>query len=141
MHKELEPHLVCQQSITGIGKPLARASGRVPREVRNLTDDRQEGEAVIGRKPRKHLVPINQRPSNGGRWGLSGRSVREKFHVGVNTVGENQHKTINQARQSFGSVVSTVATHLAIVGRGFGSVPSVVIFKVAMHNPSFKRDA
>lgn len=87
-------------------------------------------------RPTHYLVPSNQRPFNSGRWALSGRSSMEKHHVGVFTVGECQRKTTNQALQSSGSVASAVATHLAIVGRGFGSVPSVVFIRAVYERGS-----
>src|SRR5690606_12969869 len=99
MHKELEPYPLLPRETR---QTLARAYVRAPREACYFTDGRQEGEAVTGRKPGKHLVPINQRPSNSGCWRVNGRSFTEKYHVGVNAVGENRHETTNQARQSFG---------------------------------------
>ena len=46
----------------------------IPAGLANLRQGSQEGEDVTGRKPGKHLVAANQRPSNGGRWSFSGRS-------------------------------------------------------------------
>ena len=122
--KKLEPHPGC---LLNSRKTLARAPGRVPREARNLTDGRQEGEAVTGRNPGKHLVPINQRPSNGGCWRVNSRSFTEKIHVGVQAVGESHRKATHKARQSFGGFVAHgVAIHLSVVGRGEISGPTIV---------------
>lgn len=127
MHKELERHPLLPRETR---QTLARAYGRVPREASYFTDGRQDGQAVNGRKPCKDVVPTNQHSPNGGCWALSARSFKGTSNDRVCVFGENQYKTTNQALQSFGSVASTVATHLAIVGRGFCLVPSVVLFKV-----------
>ena len=95
---------------------------------------------MVGGQEGKNLVTTNQHSLNGECWALGARSIKEIKNDRVCVFGENQHKTTNQALQSFGSIVSAVATHLAIVGRGFGLAPSLVLFKVAMHNPSIKRD-
>ena len=61
----------------------------LPAVLANLRHGGQEGEDVTGRKPGKHLVTTNQRPSNSGRWGPGDRSFMEINHVGVFAVGEN----------------------------------------------------
>ena len=95
---------------------------------------------MVGGQEGENLVTTNQHSINSECWALGACSIKEIKNDRVCVFGENQHKTTNQALQSFGSVASTVATHLAIVGRGFCLVPPVVLFKVAMHNPSIKRD-
>ena len=142
MHKEL----VRVALRLYVGSPpqtntLRKVEQRIPHEACYFIAGGQEGQFVIGRKPRKDLVTTNQHSLNGECWALSAHSFKGKSNDRVCVFGENQHKTTNQTLQRFGSVISTVATHLAMVGRGFCSVPSVVLFKVAMHNPSIKRDA
>ena len=95
---------------------------------------------MVGDQEEESLVTTNQHSLNGECWALGARSIKEYENDRVCVFGENQHKPTNQALQSFGSVASTVATHLAIVGQSFGFVPSVVFFKVVMHNPSFNTD-
>ena len=53
----------------------------LPAGFANLRNGGQEGEDVTGRKPGKHLVTTNQRPSNGGRWSFSGRSFMEQTMI------------------------------------------------------------
>ena len=95
---------------------------------------------MVGGQEVKNLVTINQHSINSECWALGACSFKGTPNDRVRVFGENQHKTTNQALQSFGSIVSAVATHLAIVGQSFGFVPSVVSFKVVMHNPSFNTD-
>ena len=129
--------VVC--GFTATTNTLRKVEQRKPHEACYFVVGGQEGQSVIGRKPRKDLVTTNQHSLNGECWALGARSFKGTSNDRVCVFGENQHKPTNQALQSFGSVASTVAIHLAIVGRGFCLVPSVV-FKVAMHNPSFNID-
>ena len=142
MHKELERHAAGRKRFSPPHqKYLGQGAARVPREVRNLTDGRQEGEAVTGRKPGKHLVPINQRPSNGGCWRVNSRPITEKSHVRVEAVGENHREATHQARQSFGgSVAHGVAIHLSVAGRGEIHGSTIVTINI-MHNPAFESDS
>ncbi|ACT48287.1 hypothetical protein Mmol_1381 [Methylotenera mobilis JLW8] len=130
--------VVC--GFTATNNTLRRVEQRKPHEACYFVAGGQEGQAVIGRKPRKDLVTTNQHSLNGECWALGARSFKGTSNDRVCVFGENQHKATNQALQSFGSVVSTVATHLTIVWRGLFLAPSVVLFKVAMHNPSINMD-
>lgn len=115
-------------------KYLGQGAARVPREVRNLMDGGQEGESVTGRKPGKHLVPINQRPSNGDCWRVNSRSLTEKTHVGVQADGENHHEATHQIRQNIGgSIAHGVAIHLSVASRGEISGSTIVTIRIMHH--------
>ena len=139
MTKELEPHPVGRKQASPLQRnTLARVRGGFLARLATSRFGGQEGQSVAGRKPGKDLVTINQRPSNGGRWGLGGRSFMEKSHVGVHAVGESHHKATHQARQSFGGFVAHgVALHLSVAGRGAIPGPTIVTLHKT-HNLTFE---
>ena len=134
MRKELEPYPAGRKQARPLqANTLARVLGGFPARIASSWKggkDRTETPAVT----------TNQRPSNGGRWGLSGRSFTEKFHAGVFTVGENHRGTGHQDHRNLGGVrrAAGVATHLAMAGRGEIPGPFMVPLLIT-HNPSFNR--
>ena len=110
----------------------------IPARLATLRFGGQEGQAVREHaKHRKDLVTTNQRPSNGGRWGLSGRFITEKSNVEVFTVGENHRSTGHQGSANLGGAhrAAGVATHLSVAGWGESPGPFIVLW-FTTHNPS-----
>lgn len=141
MHKELEPHPAgCKRTHPPQTNSFAKVRGGFPERIASSPNGGQEGQAVTGRKPGKDLVTTNQRPSNGGRWGLGGRSSVGDFsetNNRVHAVGENHRETASQGLASSGAAARGVATHHAVPGRGCKTSPSLA----AMHNKAVERDA
>ena len=81
-------------------------------------------------------VTTNQRPLNGSRWGLSGRPITEKSHVGVFTDGENIRSTSYQDRANLvgNSCAVGIATHLAMTGRASPGPFIVLLWLEKKHN-------
>lgn len=136
LHKELEAHAELPlPRAKGIHWPVCSMS--IPERI---ASSRHGGQEFINLATQVcDFVSANQRPSNGGRWALSARSFMEISHVGVHAVGENHRCTGRQDHANLDSHYCAfgIATHLAIVGRGESSVPSVV----HMHNHAFKQTA